>query len=60
MLTIAASNQDVFRWPAIKAGTEKMLLGLFITTLYMPGIPLLNWGGRFQVTMRLVSLTNTK
>ena len=28
----------VFRWPAIKDG-EKMLLGLFITTLVMPGIP---------------------
>ncbi|THX82417.1 putative alpha 1,3 glucan synthase [Aureobasidium pullulans] len=38
------SNQDVFRWPTIKSGTEKMLLGLFMTTLHMPGIPLLNWG----------------
>jgi glycosidase len=33
------SNQDVFRWPAIKNGEEKMLLGLFITTLVLPGIP---------------------
>lgn len=38
------TNQDVFRWPAIKHGTEKMLLGMFITTLHMPGIPLLLWG----------------
>ncbi|KAK4539476.1 hypothetical protein LTR36_010912 [Oleoguttula mirabilis] len=38
------SNQDVFRWPAIEAGTDRMLLGLFITTLHMPGIPLLTWG----------------
>jgi glycosidase len=38
------TNQDVFRWPAIKDGTKKMLLGLFITTLHMPGIPLLLWG----------------
>ncbi|OCK73844.1 glycosyltransferase family 5 protein [Lepidopterella palustris CBS 459.81] len=38
------TNQDVFRWPAIKNGTQKMLLGLFIATLHMPGIPLLLWG----------------
>lgn len=39
-----ATNQDVFRWPAIRQGTERMLLGMFITTLHMPGIPLLLWG----------------
>jgi alpha-1,3-glucan synthase len=39
-----ASNQDVFRWPAIKDGTDRQLLALFITTLHMPGIPLLLWG----------------
>lgn len=38
------TNHDVFRWPGIVNGTEKMLLGLFITTLHMPGIPLLSWG----------------
>ncbi|KAI4100361.1 MAG: hypothetical protein LQ339_005534 [Xanthoria mediterranea] len=38
------TNQDVFRWPAIKNGTAKQLLGLFITTLHMPGIPKLLWG----------------
>lgn len=39
-----AVNQDVFRWPAITLGVERNLLGLFITTLHMPGIPLLLWG----------------
>lgn len=38
------SNQDNFRWPAVLNGTEKMLLGQFLTTLHMPGIPLLLWG----------------
>ena len=38
------TNQDVFRWPAIANGTDRMLLGMFITTLHMPGIPLLLWG----------------
>ena len=38
------TNQDVFRWPAIRNGTEKQLLGLYITTIHMPGIPLLLWG----------------
>ncbi|TVY41175.1 Cell wall alpha-1,3-glucan synthase, partial [Lachnellula occidentalis] len=38
------SNQDVFRWPSIKNGTQRWLLGNFITTLLMPGIPLLLWG----------------
>ncbi|KAI9741677.1 MAG: Cell wall alpha-1,3-glucan synthase ags1 [Cirrosporium novae-zelandiae] len=39
-----ATNQDVFRWPAITNGTNRMLLGLFITTIHQPGIPLLLWG----------------
>jgi alpha-1,3-glucan synthase len=38
------SNQDVFRWPSIANGTDKWLLGNFITTLLLPGIPLLLWG----------------
>lgn len=38
------SNQDVFRWPAITQGTDRMLLALFIVTLHMPGIPLMLWG----------------
>ncbi|CAG7920746.1 unnamed protein product [Penicillium olsonii] len=39
-----ATNQDVFRWPAIANGTHRQLLGSFITTLMLPGIPLLLWG----------------
>ncbi|KAK3384909.1 alpha-1,3-glucan synthase [Podospora didyma] len=38
------TNQDVFRWPGIRQGTERMLLGQFITTILLPGIPLLLWG----------------
>lgn len=42
-----ASNQDVFRWPTIKMGMERQLLASFITTLLMPGAPLL-WYGEEQ------------
>lgn len=38
------TNQDVFRWPGIRQGVERMLLGQFVTTLLLPGIPLLLWG----------------
>lgn len=38
------TNQDVFRWPGIVNGTQKQLLGFFITTLLLPGIPTLVWG----------------
>jgi alpha-1,3-glucan synthase len=38
------SNQDVFRWPAITNGVERNLLALFITTIHMPGSPLIFWG----------------
>lgn len=38
------TNQDVFRWPAITNGVERMLLGMFVTTIHMPGIPLLTFG----------------
>jgi len=37
-------NQDVFRWSGITQGSERMLLGLFIMTLHMPGIPLVFYG----------------
>jgi len=37
-------NQDVFRWPGITQGTERMLLGLYLFTLHMPGIPLVFYG----------------
>jgi alpha-1,3-glucan synthase len=36
------SNFDVFRWPALINGTEKNMLGTFITSLVMPGIPLVS------------------
>ncbi|CAL5869705.1 uncharacterized protein PFLUO_LOCUS3935 [Penicillium psychrofluorescens] len=39
-----ATNQDVFRWPTVEFGVQRQLLALFITTLHMPGIPLLLWG----------------
>ncbi|KAL2257404.1 hypothetical protein VTK26DRAFT_215 [Humicola hyalothermophila] len=38
------TNQDVFRWPSIELGTERMLLGYFITTLLLPGAPLVYYG----------------
>ncbi|KAA1072164.1 Cell wall alpha-1,3-glucan synthase ags1 [Puccinia graminis f. sp. tritici] len=38
------SNQDVFRWPSLKNGTAKLLLGQLITNLVMPGIPLAYYG----------------
>lgn len=39
-----ATNQDVFRWPAISHGVARQMMALFITTLHLPGIPLLLWG----------------
>ncbi|KAL4797044.1 hypothetical protein BDV19DRAFT_397901 [Aspergillus venezuelensis] len=39
-----ATNQDVFRWPALNQGIERQLLAMFITTLHLPGIPILLWG----------------
>ncbi|KUI66955.1 Cell wall alpha-1,3-glucan synthase mok13 [Cytospora mali] len=41
---IGMTSQDVFRWTALKNGTEKQLLGQFITTLEVPGTPALYWG----------------
>ncbi|KZN91053.1 Cell wall alpha-1,3-glucan synthase PcAgsD [Penicillium chrysogenum] len=38
------SNQDNFRWPAVQNGTDKYLLGLYIISLELPGIPLVLWG----------------
>ncbi|KAK0731957.1 alpha amylase [Lasiosphaeris hirsuta] len=38
------TNQDVFRWPGIENGIERQLLGYFITTLLLPGIPLVYYG----------------
>ncbi|KAK4501124.1 hypothetical protein PRZ48_006930 [Zasmidium cellare] len=41
---MGVTNQDVFRWPAIHQGIDRQLLGHFVTTLLMPGIPMLLWG----------------
>ncbi|RMZ91848.1 hypothetical protein DV736_g892, partial [Chaetothyriales sp. CBS 134916] len=38
------TNQDVFRWPALANGAERQLLGMFITTLELPGIPMIMFG----------------
>lgn len=38
------TNQDVFRWPAIQYGVERQLLGHFIITFLLPGIPLVYYG----------------
>ncbi len=38
------SNFDVFRWPSLENGTARSVLGTFITTLIMPGVPLLYYG----------------
>lgn len=38
------SNHDVFRWPSLKNGTEKLILGQVITNLILPGIPLAYYG----------------
>lgn len=37
------SNFDVFRWPGLQNGTQLSVLGTFITTLVMPGIPLVSF-----------------
>lgn len=38
------ANQDVFRWPGIEMGTQRMMLGYMVTTFLMPGIPLVYYG----------------
>lgn len=37
-------NFDVFRWGALEFGPSKALLGTFITTILLPGIPLHYYG----------------
>ncbi|KAJ7582663.1 modular protein with glycoside hydrolase family 13 and glycosyltransferase family 5 domains [Mycena floridula] len=39
-----SSNFDVFRWPSLVHGTQKMVLATFVTSLLMPGIPLYFYG----------------
>ncbi|KAI0647127.1 glycoside hydrolase family 13 and glycosyltransferase family 5 protein [Trametes meyenii] len=38
------SNFDVFRWPSLENGTQRSVLGTFITNLIMPGVPLYFYG----------------
>lgn len=38
------SNFDVFRFPSLENGTQKSVLGTFLSSLVMPGIPLLYYG----------------
>ncbi|KAJ7219301.1 modular protein with glycoside hydrolase family 13 and glycosyltransferase family 5 domains, partial [Mycena pura] len=38
------SNFDVFRWPSLQNGTQMSVLGTFITSMVMPGMPLLYYG----------------
>ncbi|KZT26358.1 glycosyltransferase family 5 protein [Neolentinus lepideus HHB14362 ss-1] len=38
------SNFDVFRWPGLENGTQMSVLGTFLATIVMPGIPLLYYG----------------
>lgn len=38
------TGQDVFRWPALANGTQKQLLGFFVTMLELPGIPMVFYG----------------
>lgn len=37
-----ASNFDVFRWPSLLNGTLRSVLATFVTSLLMPGIPLVS------------------
>jgi alpha-1,3-glucan synthase len=34
------SNFDVFRWPSLQNGTQMSALGTFITSMVLPGMPL--------------------
>ena len=45
------TNQDVFRWPSLENGVYRHLLGMFVTTIEMPGIPLLLWGEEQQFSV---------
>ena len=34
------SNFDIFRWQSLENGTQRVAVGTFLTSLVMPGIPL--------------------
>lgn len=37
------TSQDVFRWPALIDGAARQFLGMFITTLELPGVPVVSF-----------------
>jgi alpha-1,3-glucan synthase len=37
---LGTSNFDVFRWPSLENGTQRGAFATFITTLVVPGVPL--------------------
>ncbi|CED84497.1 modular protein with glycoside hydrolase family 13 and glycosyltransferase family 5 domains [Phaffia rhodozyma] len=39
-----SGNFDVFRWGALESGQERSILGSFITTMLLPGVPLHYYG----------------
>ncbi|EPY53741.1 alpha-1,3-glucan synthase Mok13 [Schizosaccharomyces cryophilus OY26] len=41
---LGVTNHDVFRWPAIDDGTERLLLGTMVTYFLFPGIPSIYYG----------------
>ncbi|KAI8589864.1 glycoside hydrolase family 13 and glycosyltransferase family 5 protein [Geranomyces variabilis] len=43
------TNHDIFRWPSLVNGIEKLHLGLFVTNLLLPGIPLVYYGEEQQL-----------
>lgn len=49
------SNFDVFRWPSLENGTQRGILGSFISYMVMPGVPLVSSCSSFSVT-RLLTL----
>ncbi|KAF5383368.1 hypothetical protein D9757_008432 [Collybiopsis confluens] len=38
------SNFDVFRWPSLSNGTERSVLGTFVTSMVMPGLVMYYYG----------------
>lgn len=44
MLISIFNGRDVFRWPTIDDGTYKQNSANFLTTMLLPGIPMLEWG----------------
>jgi alpha-1,3-glucan synthase len=44
------SNFDVFRWPSLENGTQRSVLATFVTSLIMPGIPLVSFTWLYSQT----------